>query len=67
MKNLFSTLIIGVILIATQSTAAVAQPAALGKETNQKQKVRIVVVEKKEGPGGSTVRKPRPENRDRKP
>jgi hypothetical protein len=66
MKNLFCTWVIGVILIAAQSAAA-AQPAALEKETSQKQKVKIVVVEKKEARGSSPSQKPRFPNRERKP
>lgn len=66
MKNLFCTWIIGVILIAAQSAAA-AQPVALEKETTQKQKVKIVVVEKKEVRGSSPTQKTPSGNRERKP
>ena len=67
MKNLFCTWVIGVILIAAQSAAVAAQPAALEKETSQKEKVKIVVVEKKEARGSSPGQKPRFPNRERKP
>ena len=67
MKNLFCAWIIGVILIAAQSAAGATQPAALEKETSQKQKVKIVVVEKKETRGSSPAQKPSPGNRERKP
>ena len=67
MKNLFCTWIIGVILIAAQSAASAAQPAALEKEISQKQKVKIVVVEKKVARGSSPTQKPPSGNRERKP
>ena len=68
MKKLFWTCIIGAILVQTLRAGEPAQPvAALADEKEQKQKIKIVVVDKKEQPGGNQSQKPRTQDRNRKP
>ena len=64
MKKLFCTWIVSVILVATLITAGFAQSSA--KEKEQKQRVKIVVVEKREKPGGDRKPQKPPEGRGNK-
>jgi len=69
MKKVFWTGLIGGILGATLSAGALGQPTASpADDINQKQRVKIIVVEKTKQPGGSNQsQKPRPENRNKRP
>lgn len=64
MKKLFEMSVIGVILVALSSATTVRASAIVDKQ--QKERVKIVVVDKK-GQAGGQPRKPANEDRDRRP
>ena len=61
MKKLFGACIVNVILVAMLTTPVFAQGST--KEKEQKQRVKIVVVEKREKPGGDSKPQRPPETR----
>lgn len=69
MKKVFWAGIIGGILVSTLSAGAVAQPTAGPVDDKErKQKVTVVVVDKRQQPGnGNRSQRPRTEDRNRKP
>ena len=64
MKKVFGACIVNVILVAALATVGFAQGSA--KEREQKQRVKIVVVEKREKPGGDSKPQKPPESRGNK-
>lgn len=64
MKKVFGGCIVSVILMAMLTTVGFAQDSAREKE--QKQRVKIVVVEKREKPGGDSKPQRPPEGRGNK-
>lgn len=69
MKKMFWKGLIGAILGATLSAGILGQPTASPVEDKeQKQKVKIVVMEKTKQPGGGNQsQKPRTEDRNKRP